>query len=93
MAGARQHVGALLDINPATPRNWLTRTEQADTGPAPATAAESDEIKALRRESSNYAAPRRYRGQPARFRSDGGRPPTAVIVGYADEYADRSGAS
>lgn len=50
MAGARRHVGALLDINPATLRNWVTRAEEAGAGPAPVTASESEELKALRRE-------------------------------------------
>lgn len=50
MAGARRHVGALLDINPATLRNWVTRAEQGETGPAAAAESESEELKALRRE-------------------------------------------
>lgn len=28
MAGARRHVAALLDINPATLRNWVTRARK-----------------------------------------------------------------
>ena len=50
MAGARRHVGALLDINPATLRNWVTRAEETGAGSAPVTASESEELKALRRE-------------------------------------------
>lgn len=50
MAGARRHVGALLDINPATLRNWVTRAERGETGPASAAESESKELKALRRE-------------------------------------------
>jgi hypothetical protein len=35
-------------IHPATLRNRVTRAEHADIGPAPATATEPDELKALR---------------------------------------------
>lgn len=50
MAGARRHVGALLDINPATLRNWVDRADKDVTGSTPANASESEELKALRRE-------------------------------------------
>jgi hypothetical protein len=33
--GARRHVGALLDVNPATLRNWIEAEDQASR-PAPA---------------------------------------------------------
>ena len=47
---ARRQVGALLDINPATLRNWVER-EEIDTGARPGVTTEaSDELKALRRE-------------------------------------------
>jgi transposase-like protein len=39
-------VGAVLDVNPATLRNWVER-EEIDTG---VTTEVSDEVKALRRE-------------------------------------------
>jgi transposase len=43
---ARRAVGAVLDVNPATLRNWVER-EEIDTG---VTTEVSDEVKALRRE-------------------------------------------
>jgi transposase len=47
---ARKAVGAVLDINPATLRNWVER-EEIDTGARPGVTTEaSDELKALRRE-------------------------------------------
>jgi transposase len=49
---ARRGVGAVLDINPATLRNWIER-EEIDTGARPGvTSEESAELKALRREVS-----------------------------------------
>jgi transposase len=49
--GARRHVGALLDVNPATLRNWIGDAERADgaRGPAPARGADSEEVRALKR--------------------------------------------
>lgn len=47
---ARRAVGDVLDINPATLRNWVER-EEIDTGARPGVSTEaSDELKALRRE-------------------------------------------
>jgi transposase-like protein len=47
---ARRQVGALLDINPETLRNWIERQE-IDSGARPGVTTEaSDELKALRRE-------------------------------------------
>ena len=49
---ARRQVGVLLDLNPATLRNWVEDAERAD-GFRPPTAsrvAESEEVRALRRE-------------------------------------------
>ena len=47
---ARRAVGDVLDINPATLRNWVER-EEVDTGARPGVTTEaSDELKALRRE-------------------------------------------
>ena len=46
---ARRAVGAVLDINPATLRNWVER-EEIDTGVRPGVTTEaSEELKALRR--------------------------------------------
>ncbi len=47
---ARRRVGAMLDINPATLRNWVERAE-VDSGVRPGVASEeSAEVKALRKE-------------------------------------------
>ena len=47
---ARRQVGAMLDINPETLRNWIERQE-IDSGARPGVTSEaSDELKALRRE-------------------------------------------
>lgn len=47
---ARRQVGAVLDINPETLRNWIERQE-IDSGARPGIRTEvSDEVKALRRE-------------------------------------------
>lgn len=47
---ARRQVGAMLDINPETLRNWIERQE-IDSGARPGVTTEaSDELKALRRE-------------------------------------------
>jgi len=47
---ARRQVGAMLDINQATLRNWIER-EEVDTGVRPGLSGqESAELKALRRE-------------------------------------------
>ena len=47
---ARREVGALLDIKPATLRNWVERQE-IDSGERPGVTSEaSEEVKALRRE-------------------------------------------
>src|SRR5690242_1432469 len=49
--GAGRHVGALLDVNPETLRNWVEAQNRAESGRGPATprAAEPDEVQALRR--------------------------------------------
>jgi transposase-like protein len=52
--GARRHVGVLLDVNPATLRNWVDDAERAD-GLRPVASArvvESEEVRALRRENA-----------------------------------------
>jgi transposase-like protein len=49
---ARRGVGELLDINPATLRNWIER-EEIDSGVRPGvSSAESEELKSLRRENA-----------------------------------------
>jgi len=48
---ARRHVGALLDINPATLRNWIEARERAADGRSvDARVTESQEIRELKRE-------------------------------------------
>jgi transposase-like protein len=50
----RRQVGALLDVNQATIRNWVEDAERRD-GSRPAAAAravESEEVRALRRENA-----------------------------------------
>lgn len=50
--GARRHVGSLLDLNPATLRNWIEDEErrQGTLAPSGATrAADSAEVKALKK--------------------------------------------
>ena len=49
---ARRHVGGLLDINPATLRNWI-EADEVDAGTRRGvTSAETTEIKALRKENA-----------------------------------------
>lgn len=51
--GARRHVGALLDINPATLRNWIDTDERTGSSHSSATDSEvSAELKALRKENA-----------------------------------------
>lgn len=49
--GSRRHVGALLDLNPATLRNWVQEAERSQgTRPAAASrSADSDEVRALKK--------------------------------------------
>jgi transposase len=51
LLGARKHVGALLDLNPATLRNWVEDAERAEGSRAPAAASNPDleEVRALKR--------------------------------------------
>jgi transposase len=51
-ATARRHVGQLLDINPATLRNWVEKHEtEVGARPGP-TRAESEELRRLRKENA-----------------------------------------
>lgn len=52
MAAARRHVGGLLDIKPATLRNWVEKSGQPAIDREPVAVSESEELKALRREVS-----------------------------------------
>jgi len=47
---ARRHVGALLDLNPETLRNWVEERDRVESGRSPAPrSAEAEEVRALRR--------------------------------------------
>ena len=51
--GARRHVGALLDISPATLRNWIEADETVGSpGSAETGSSASAELKALRKENA-----------------------------------------
>jgi transposase-like protein len=57
--GARRHVGALLDINPATIRNWVEADERPDrsassasSGSGSGTEDAQDELRRLRQENA-----------------------------------------
>ena len=44
--GARRHVGALLDLNPETLRNWAEERDRVESGRSPVPrSAESDEVR------------------------------------------------
>jgi transposase-like protein len=47
--GARTRVGALLDLNPATLRNWVEDGERAEGSRPPARPGESEEIRELKK--------------------------------------------
>ena len=51
---ARRQVGVLLDVNPATIRNWVEDAERREGVRVPAgpRAVESEEVRALRRENA-----------------------------------------
>lgn len=48
--GARRHVGLLLDLNPATLRNWVEDAECAEghRGPLASRSGDSEEVRALK---------------------------------------------
>lgn len=50
--GARRHVGALLDIKPATLGNWIDAGDGISPGSADAIPEVSAELKALRKENA-----------------------------------------
>lgn len=48
--GARKHVGALLDLKPATLRNWVEDAERSNgTRSAVTRSSESEEVRALKK--------------------------------------------
>lgn len=50
--GARRHVGGLLDLNPATLRNWVEDEERQEGTRAPSAAtraSDSEQVKALKK--------------------------------------------
>ncbi|MGC5258908.1 IS3 family transposase [Gordonia sp. DT218] len=90
---ARKHVGALLDINPATLRNWVDKDMPVAAAHGSKTVAEHDaELAELRKENAELRrANEILKTASAFFGSGGGRPPTAVIVDYIDAHKDRFG--
>lgn len=55
--GARRHVGALLDVNPATSRNWIEAEDRASR-PAPAVRSSTRRrCESCGGRTPNYAAP------------------------------------
>ena len=56
---ARRHVGQLLDINPATLRNWVEAEERAARPAGPATTNSADDAAELRRLRQEVAELRR----------------------------------
>ncbi|QTJ71094.1 hypothetical protein HYG77_37135 (plasmid) [Rhodococcus sp. ZPP] len=84
---ARRHVGALIDVNPDTLRNWIDR-EGSDTGTAAesSAAASAAELKALRKENDELRRANDSQNRERVFRRGGGRPPTAVIVDYRSRF-------
>ena len=49
LLAARRQVGALLDLNPATLRNWVQDGERDAGARPPRPAGESEEVRALKR--------------------------------------------
>ena len=51
---ARRHVGAMLDINPATLRNWIEgeRPRLEDAGPSGDGSVSAEEFRALQKENA-----------------------------------------
>lgn len=50
--GARRHVGSLLDLNPATLRNWVEEAERSEGTRAPSATTrggDSEEVRALKK--------------------------------------------
>ena len=56
---ARRHVGQLLDINPATLRNWIEADERATRPAGPAATNSADDAAELRRLRQENAELRR----------------------------------
>ena len=89
---ARRAVGVVLDIDPATLRNWVER-EEIDGGVRPGVTSEaSEEVEALGSEGRR-AAP--GRGDPRDSNgflgSGGARPPTQAAVDDIRAHKDRLG--
>ena len=50
--GARRHVGSMLDVNPATLRNWVEDAERAEETRAPSASsrsADGEEVRTLKK--------------------------------------------
>ncbi|MFI6754133.1 IS3 family transposase [Rhodococcus coprophilus] len=91
---ARRHVGELLDIAPATLRNWIEAADRTDmpTVLMSGEAVDADEVRRLRKENAELRrANEILKTASAFFGGGGGRPPTAVIVDYIDAHRERFG--
>ncbi|MFZ2172707.1 MAG: IS3 family transposase [Rhodococcus sp. (in: high G+C Gram-positive bacteria)] len=91
---ARRHVGELLDIAPATLRNWIEAAERKDFPTVSTSDSDAglDEVRRLRKENAELRrANEILKTASAFFGGGGGRPPTAVIVDYIDAHRYRFG--
>lgn len=59
---ARRHVGELLDIAPATLRNWIEAAERKDSPTVSTTASDADidEVRRLRKENAELRRAMRF---------------------------------
>jgi transposase-like protein len=62
--GAGRHIGTLLDLNPATLRNWVEDAERAEGSRAPSTAdrvSDGEEVRALKKRVAELERAREHR--------------------------------
>ncbi|MCA1681780.1 MAG: IS3 family transposase [Actinobacteria bacterium] len=91
---ARTHVGELLDINPATLRNWIEADERAARPPGPPAddSVDTAELRRLRQENAELRrANEILKTASAFFGSGGARPSTQVKLCYIHAYRHRFG--
>ncbi len=91
--GARRHVGALLDLNPAMLRNWVEdgeRVEGLRVSSVAVRPAGPQEVRALKKRIAELERANERSSRPVqRFSLGGVRPPTGVIVAYIDAFRGR----
>ena len=81
---ARRQVGALLDLNPATLRNWVER-EQINTGTRRVvTVSCPPRSRPCAGSTPSCGAPMRSSRRHRRVHTGGARPPTQVIIACID---------